>query len=98
MKVFKIILVEKAKQDIRDIVTYYEAQQKGLGRKFALELKKRNRQLQKAPYASSVIHGDKIFPSLKKFPFYIAISVHDESQAIVVWAVLHHKQSPEKWP
>jgi plasmid stabilization system protein ParE len=98
MKNFKITIHDDVEQDILNIAEYYNKQQKGLGKKFAIELQKKFKSIQKAPYTSTIIHGDKIFPSLKKFPFYIAISVDDVNKMITVWAVLHHKQSPDKWP
>lgn len=93
MKQYKIAIVEDAINDIKSIVSYYEKQQPGLGKKFAIELQKRFKQLQKTPYASAIISGNKIFPSLKKFPFYISISIDEEERMVVVWAILHHKKS-----
>jgi plasmid stabilization system protein ParE len=90
--------LNEAEQDVLNIIKYYNEQQKGLGKKFALELQKKLKSLQKAPYPSAIIHGDKIFPSLKKFPFYVAISIDEENKMVTIWAILHHKKSQEEWP
>ena len=94
---YQVIITRQAQQDVLRIIGYYNQQQQGLGKKFATELQKKFRQLRNAPYASSVVHGNKIFPSLKKFPFYIGISVDAQLKVITIWAIIHHKQNHENW-
>lgn len=97
MKNFKLIFENPAKQDVKDIIDWYNLQQKGLGKVFFAYVKKKGKQLQSFPYSSENRYLDVRTALLEKFPYMLHYIVDYDNKLVVVLAVLHTSQDPKIW-
>lgn len=91
--VFKI--EPSAKDDIQKEIAYYNEKQKGLGEKFHKEVKEAFEYIRKNPFFQKRYDDVRCLP-LKKFPAMIHFTVHRESKAIIIRAVINTYRDPEK--
>jgi toxin ParE1/3/4 len=93
-KKFKFKLEPLAKSDIQDIIHFYNDQQKGLGKKFYLELDSYFRAIH--PFYQNRYDEVRCLP-LKKFPVMIHFTVHENENCIKIRAVLNTYRDPKKY-
>jgi plasmid stabilization system protein ParE len=91
-----VVILPGAKEDIRQAREWYNAQQRGLGNRFILEVRKAVVQISKGPEAFAVRFNDFRACVMDVFPFKIHYSVNEERHEIVIVAVLHTSRNPEK--
>lgn len=95
---FQVIIVPSASADIRDSALWYEQQQKGLGRRFTEQVKKKVHFIRQHPESYSVKYDHCRTAILKTFPYMIHYLVEEDRELIVILAVLHTSRSPQVWP
>lgn len=83
--------------DIQNSIDYYTSKQKGLGKKYLLEVKKYFAVLSEQPFYQVRYSNVRCLP-LKKFPFMIHYVVSEEKNEIIVYAVIHTSLSPIEYP
>lgn len=91
----KIKYLKLAHLEFHDSISYYESEQKGLGKKFELEVKSSILRIQNYPKMYSKINKSVRKCIIHKFPFNILYSVEDNF--IVVIAIAHHHRNPDYW-
>ena len=93
---FKVKIEPDAHLDIQEAITWYNKQQKGLGKKFHNAVPTHIDSLTKHPNFEIRYDTVHCLP-LKKFPFMIHFTI-DEPQIIVsVRAVFHTSLNPTNW-
>lgn len=95
MKKFVIRIEKDAIQDIQDDITYYEEQQKGLGRKFHIFIKEAIQVLTYSPFFKVYHKNIRCLP-LVRFPFSIFFTIDSETSTIYIVAILHQALEPSK--
>ncbi len=94
---YKVLIHPLAKEDIREAATWYDKQQKELGKRFTTEVRDAVYFIKQNPKASNVRYSDVRTAVLNIFPFMVHFKVEEESQTIIILAVLHTSRNPEIW-
>ena len=88
-------LLPEARQDIASAVAWYEQQSPGLGLEFLRCFEAVVVSIQRHPLMYPVVSLDYRRALVRRFPYAIFYEV--EPQRIVVYAVFHCSQDPDKW-
>lgn len=94
---YQSIILPLAKQDIKEAAHWYNAKQKGLGKKFTSLVREKVKFIRQNPAASAIRYDGVRTAVLDVFPFMIHYSVDDAQRLIVVSAVLHTSRNPQIW-
>jgi toxin ParE1/3/4 len=92
----RVILRQRAQNDLRSAFEWYESQRRGLGEAFLAAVEERLGGIAAFPNANPVIHRHIRRAVVARFPylvFYVA-----KAERIEVLAVLHHARNPADWP
>ena len=90
-----IVFGDAAKIELADTFEWYELQQKGLGKRFALALDLTRKRISLFPELSVELATGIRRASLKGFPYGLVYSIGKESIEIIAVAHLHRK--PMYW-
>ena len=88
-------ILQSAEEEIAEGMDYYNEQYSGLGYEFAVEIKEGMNRIKLFPEAWPQFIGKIRISHINRFPYGILYEVRQKS--IIVFAVMHLKQSPEKW-
>lgn len=91
----QIIYVPDAEEDVVDSYDWYESREPGLGEDFLRSIEACLAIIQRHPYLFPVVQEELRHAPIRRFPFEIFYESDDE--AIVVYAVFHCSQDPNKW-
>lgn len=91
----KIKYLELARLEFHDSISFYENEQKGLGRKFELDIKFSINRIQNFSTVYLKVQEDVRKCVLHKFPFNILYSI--EKDHILIIAIAHHHREPDYW-
>ena len=80
---------------LQKVIDYYNDQQKGLGKRFAKEVFKSSKQLEKNPYFQIRYDDIRCLP-IHKFPFMIHYSINEDLGRVLIFAILHTSINPEE--
>lgn len=94
---YKSIILPPAKEDIRDAAKWYDERQKGLGKRFISQMREKIYFLQQNPQTGSLRYDNVRTMVLNVFPFMMHYSINENSETIIVSAVLHTSRNPDKW-
>ena len=94
---FEVFIFPEAKQDLKLAAVWYDKQQKGLGKKFLSCVRQSKKVLRSNPHFVKR-HGNIHTLPLRQFPFMIHFLINQDKMTVIVLAVLHTSQSPERWP
>jgi hypothetical protein len=98
VKKYKSLFTPEAILEIKDIVAWYDEQQKGLGKRFKTLLKKELDKVRQNPFSRSLRYDDVRFAVTPIFPYAAHYTIDENSHAVIVLAVLGFKQDPKtKW-
>jgi len=86
---YKIIYVDKAKQDVRESKAWYKQQRNGLQKQFASAIIKAISLLQKNPYAYAIRYKNIRIIHPKTFPFGIHFYIDETAKQIIITAIIH---------
>lgn len=86
---------EAAELDIREAFLWYEDQKDNLGLTFEKHISKTIQTIQKNPLKIQIRYNQTRVAFLKKFPYGLHFNVFDNE--IIIVAVFHTSQSPQKW-
>jgi plasmid stabilization system protein ParE len=84
-----------AKQDIADAFAWYEQQSLGLGLEFLWRVEATAVSIQRYPAMYPAVLADYRRALVRRFPYGIFYEV--EPERIVIYAVFHCSQDPDKW-
>ena len=94
---YKAILLSKAKEDIKYAALYYNDKQKGLGKRFTLQVRKTLGMLELFPEIYPIKYNDVRVAVLETFPYMLHYKTNNVLKQIIVIAVLHTSRNPEVW-
>ncbi|HEY4149320.1 MAG TPA: type II toxin-antitoxin system RelE/ParE family toxin, partial [Chitinophagaceae bacterium] len=94
MKKYKLFFTPEAIQETKDVVTWYEEQQKGLGRRFKRLLKKELDTIRQNPFSRSIRYDSVRFAITPVFPYAAHYTVDESTRLVIILAVLGFKQDP----
>jgi ParE toxin of type II toxin-antitoxin system, parDE len=95
MKKYTLVFTPEAIQEIRLVADWYNQQQKGLGKRFTIRLKKELDSLKPNPFSRSVRYDDVRFAVTDTFPYAAHYTINEEDHIIVIQAVIAFTQDPE---
>lgn len=93
---FRILIEPEAIRDIQEAVYWYNDQQSNLGKKFHNTIEVTLSKLKKNPFFQ-IRYDDVHCLPVKVFPYMIHFTVDEERKVIIVRAVFHTSQTPDKW-
>jgi plasmid stabilization system protein ParE len=88
-------LLPAARQDIADALAWYEQQTRGLGREFLRCIDATTISIQRHPQMYPPVLDRYRRAVVRRFPYVIFYAV--EPERIVIYAVFHCSQDPDKW-
>jgi plasmid stabilization system protein ParE len=91
----KLIVVPSARQDIAEAFGWYEQRQSGLGDEFLRRVEACFQSILGSPELYEVVHEDYRRALVRRFPY--AVIYEPCPDEIVVYAVFHAAQDPQKW-
>lgn len=94
---FKSIILPLAKQDIREVALWYNSRQKGLGKRFTLQLRQKVKFISQNTQAVAVRYADVRTAVLDAFPFMIHFTTEEDKKLVVITAVFHTSLNPKNW-
>ncbi|MFA7445096.1 MAG: type II toxin-antitoxin system RelE/ParE family toxin [Flavobacteriaceae bacterium] len=97
MNKMALVFQNSAKQDIKDIVKWYNSKKQGLGKEFYSEVKSKAKQLTTFPYSFQNRYSDVRTAVLKVFPYMLHYVVDFERKKVVILTVLHTSRNPKIW-
>lgn len=86
---------EMAEQELNEAASYYDAQNRGLGRAFLDEIERAIRRILDYPEAAPLLNRVVRHKLIRRFPYGIMYSVHPEG--IRILAIANHKRRPLYW-
>lgn len=96
---YKTVLTKRAKEDIHRAAIHYQNIQPELGKAFIHETRLIGAFLRKHPFAFQERNNPPVrCVPLRKFPFMMHYLPLLEKKQVVVLALLHSHDDPEKWP
>lgn len=90
-----LLLLPQAKADIKHAFHWYSQHNNDLGNRFLKEFKKKSNQIRSNPLAFSLRYENVRMAKIDSFPFMIHYVV--ETNEIIISAIFHTSQSPDKW-
>ena len=93
---YKIVLLQRAKIEIKDAYDWYENKANGLGDKFLIVLEK---------YKSLIVANPKLFKCtyksfrevpLQTFPFLLVYHIDEIKKEIIIVSVFHSSRNPKE--
>lgn len=94
---YKSIILPLAKKDIKEAADWYNAKQKGLGKRFIQKIRLRVHSICKHPKASAIRYDNTRNAILDVFPYMIHYTVDELQKIIIISAVFHTSLNPDKW-
>jgi len=94
---YKPVILPLAKQDIRDAAIWYNEQQPDLGKRFIQFIRSKVKRISENPQLYVVRYHAVRTAVVDVFPFMIHFLVNESDRTILIIAILHTSQSPEKW-
>ncbi|MFA5575095.1 MAG: type II toxin-antitoxin system RelE/ParE family toxin [Brumimicrobium sp.] len=92
---YSVSISEAAEFDIRDAFHWYEDQKDNLGLIFEKHISKTVQNIQKNPLKIQVRYNQTRVVFLNNFPYGVHFNVIENE--IIIIAVFHTSQSPQKW-
>lgn len=94
---YKVIILPLAKQDIKEAADWYNSRQKGLGKRYTMQVRKTINFLKLNHYTFANRYSDIRTAIVEVFPFMIHYKVDDDKKLVIISAVLHTSRSPDLW-
>ena len=88
MRRFKVFISPLAFNDIQKAIDYYNDKQKGLGKRFHVAVKSAVGALRINPFYQLRYDNVRCF-SVKRFPYMLHFTVHEEVKTVIIHAVIH---------
>jgi hypothetical protein len=93
MHPYRLVITLRANNQIQNAIFYYNSKQKGLGKRFYLDLKHQLSSVRQHPFSRAIRYDNIRLAVLDKFPY--AAHYNIENSLIIVHGVLSMFQDPE---
>lgn len=94
---YKSIILQLAKQDIKEAAQWYNRQKQGLGKRFTAAVRKKVRYILENPKHVAIRYGETRTAKLDIFPYMVHFTIDNENKTIIVSAVFGTKENPQQW-
>lgn len=94
---YKSVITEFAKHDIRESAKWYNEQQKDLGKRFTTEVRKAIKHIKRNPENIEVRYKNVRAIKTDIFPYMVHFTIDEPNKTIIVKAVFSTHQSPTNW-
>jgi plasmid stabilization system protein ParE len=91
----RVVVLPESEEDLRQACTWYEAQQRGLGGAFLECVDRSIAKIAQNPEMYPFVHENYRRALLRRFPY--AVFYEYEEEEVIVYAIFHNAQNPEKW-
>ena len=92
----RVILRQRAQNDLRSSFRWYESRRPGLGHAFLAAVEERLESISEFPDANRVVYKQVRRAVVSRFPYLIFYL--PKAERIEVLGVLHHARNPADWP
>lgn len=92
---FKVIIFAEANTDIREAATWYDEQQKGLGKRFIQAVKKEITIIRQNPLLYNIRYDNVRTALIETFPYLIHFDVNNHT--IFIKAIYHTSRNNDIW-
>jgi len=96
MKKYKVVIQNPAKEDVRESRSWYNRQQKGLGKRFIVDLRKTLLSIEKNPTSFAIRYERNRKANLSKFPYGVFFFVDEPFDIVYIIAVKHNARELAK--
>ena len=94
MKIYKIIFLLDALEDMKEAKKWYDKQQKGLGKRLMADVRQSISELRKNAFIGSVKYMDIRTVSCAKFPYSIHYSIDELKAEVIILSIFHLHRKP----
>jgi len=94
---YRLILSDKAEQDIQDAVQWYDSQRKGWGFEFAYCLEERLEMIAQFPYMYPIVYKNARKALIRKFPYVVLYYIEEANKTVCVFPVVSTHRSSGIW-
>lgn len=94
---YQIIILPLAKSDIKEAALWYNKQRQGLGKRFTQQVRSKVKTIKVNPHAYRIRYNNVHTAIVDRFPFMIHFIIEEEQKIVIISAVLHTSQNPDKW-
>jgi plasmid stabilization system protein ParE len=94
---YKCRILPQAKKDLQEAASYYNKQQKNLGRRFLKEVNARVAAISKNPQTCQIRYREVRMALLNKFPYSLHYLIDEDQNQIIILSVFHQAQNPANW-
>jgi plasmid stabilization system protein ParE len=94
---FKVIILPLAKKDIKEAADWYNAKQKGIGKRFTSQIRQKVDLLKQEPHSSAIRYDNVRTAVLDVFPFMLHYTINEQKKLLVISAILHTSRNPDIW-
>lgn len=94
LKKYRIVILNRAKEEVDEASFYYESIQKGLGKRFYKEFKTYALTLNSFPFFEEKYNVVRILP-FKKFPYTIHFTIDEDQKTVFIQAITCDYQNPD---
>ena len=91
----QVRLAEPARLELLDARAWYDAQQPGLGARFAAEIGASARRIARMPLLYAIETGEVRKCPVNRFPYVLRYVMRDDT--VVIVAVSHQHRAPDYW-
>jgi plasmid stabilization system protein ParE len=88
-------LLREARQELEAAMSFYDAEHAGLGRDFAIEVRRLCERIAESPFAGAELRGAVRRRLVRRFPYAVLYVIDDEQ--VMVIAVAHQRRRPGYW-
>jgi plasmid stabilization system protein ParE len=94
---YRCIILPKAEYDIKEAADWYNGQQKGLGKRFAHEVRTTVKFVCRDPETIALRYDNVRCAITEVFPFMVHFTIDEFRKTIILIAVLHTSRNPQEW-
>ena len=94
MKKFKIIFSPGARDDLKEACKWYNAQQKGLGKRLIADVKEITSQIKQNPCYASVKFDHIRTAACNIFPYALHYEIDEENNLVRIVSIFHFSRKP----
>lgn len=95
--VAEYIVLPEAEQDVSESYAWYEEQESGLGEAFLHRVDASLLSIRRNPKLYAIAHETYRRALVRRFPYAIFYEYEERQKKVVIYAVFHCSQDPEKW-
>jgi len=94
---YKAIILPPAKQDVKSAAHWYNKQEKGLGKNFTKQVRKKIKYIKKNPKTIAIRYDNTRTALVNVFPYMIHFDIDEPKKLIIISAIFHTSRDSEKW-